>query len=145
MTPPPPQQPQPRFQGQQSPHRSPRFQPPPRRIIYRGPPATSSPPSQPSPMTNGRQVTFQPEGQVCFTCGKSHRRSTCPSRHLVCFHCGKQGHIQRVCRQLAQQGNQQEVRQPIQQSRTGKTCKKTLDRRRKKCTSCAIKCTNPSL
>ncbi len=68
---------------------------------------------------------------TCLSCGKSHRRNTCPSWHLICFHCCKQGHTQRVCRQLAKQNNQQEVRQSIQQSPTGKTNRKTLDRRRK--------------
>lgn len=41
-----------------------------------------------------------PAQTTCLTCGSAkHVRSECKLRDLLCHHCGRKGHLQRVCRQ----------------------------------------------
>ena len=35
----------------------------------------------------------------CTGCGGQHHRQNCPHRQTLCYNCGKEGHLARVCRQ----------------------------------------------
>ena len=41
----------------------------------------------------------------CFCCGSKHKVSDCRCKSLVCYKCGKQGHVARVCRSHGDGGN----------------------------------------
>ena len=42
-----------------------------------------------------------PTSKPCASCGGAHLRSTCCFRNVTCRHCGKIGHIAKVCRSTA--------------------------------------------
>ncbi len=90
-------QPQPRYQ--QQPARP--FSRPPSPAARRWPPQSQSQPQQ----TSGRRQPLGPDASqsTCYSCGKSHRRASCPNRHSICFFCHKEGHLQKVCRQAKRQ------------------------------------------
>ena len=35
---------------------------------------------------------------VCDSCGEYHSRNSCQFRYHLCYNCGKEGHIRRICR-----------------------------------------------
>ena len=46
---------------------------------------------------------------ACYRCGGRHKASECWCRNVECYHCGKQGHLARVCR--AKRGDYKEPTQ----------------------------------
>ena len=57
------------------------------------------PKSQRTAKTKG--TSLQPASKPCASCGGAHLRSTCRFRNVTCRHCGKIGHIAKVCRSTA--------------------------------------------
>ena len=51
--------------------------------------------SKPPPLPN-------PTPKVCHRCGDSHTTHNCRFKDQTCYHCGKVGHISRVCRSKQQ-------------------------------------------
>ena len=46
---------------------------------------------------------------ACYRCGGHHKASECWCRNVECYHCGKQGHLSRVCR-----GKKGDYKEPTQ-------------------------------
>ena len=40
----------------------------------------------------------KPQFSPCYRCGGKHSAAKCKFKDAECFHCGKKGHIARVCR-----------------------------------------------
>ncbi len=45
----------------------------------------------------GSRGAFSQRG-TCYGCGGNHMRDQCPARQTKCHHCGKIGHLQKMCR-----------------------------------------------
>ena len=46
---------------------------------------------------NSKQQTRNQQIHKCASCGGDHARKTCKFYNVKCHHCGKMGHIARVC------------------------------------------------
>ena len=81
---------------------------PPARILSNSHSRSQQGSSRPPSNTGNSSAVAATGGQFagrssseCAWCGfETHRRDQCPARNQQCTYCGKQGHFQRVCRQL---------------------------------------------
>ena len=68
----------------------------------------------------GKQQTRNQQTHKCASCGGDHARKTCKFNNVKCHHCGKMGHIARVCGSktavVTQQQSDQSAVVPVSQS-----------------------------
>ena len=57
----------------------------------------------------------QPSAMECYRCGGKHAPADCRFKDIDCHHCGKRGHIAKVCRTKARE------QQPRRQQKTSRT------------------------